>query len=389
MPRKSSPSGAIHAVIGSDDADVKSTGAELAARLAPADAGEFGVETIDGAADNAEQACSALHSAIDALLTVPFLGGDKLVWLKSANCFADTVTGRAARVLEAAEQLSELLKKGLPPGIIFLVTAPSIDKRRSFCRTLQKVGSVTVRDRVDTNKPGWEESAIQLAAEKAAELGLQLRGEALQLLALLTGGDRRQLTMELEKIDLYLGPDERAVPPELVRAMVPLSRSGVVFELGNALAARDMRRSQQLVRQLLEQGESAIGILLAAVVPTVRNLLLIKDLMVRHRLSRLSSYRALESALNRLPEEATAHLPRKKDGGINFFGLSIAAAHAERFSLPELRNLMQACVEANRKLVTTQLDPEVVLSRLVAGAGRPNPGGEKISTSIRTTNRRL
>lgn len=379
MPKKSEPSSRVHAVIGSDEADVKTVGAELAARLAPAEAGEFGVETVDGAADNVEQASSAIHRTIDALLTVPFFGGDKLVWLKSANCFADTVTGRAASVLEAAEKLSDLLKDGLPPGIIFLVTAPNIDKRRTFCRTLQKVASVTVRDRVDTNKAGWEQAAVQLAGDEAAELGLKFQGEALQLLALLTGGDRRQLAMELEKIDLFLGPAERTVSAAIVRAMVPLSRSGVVFELGNALAARDMRRCQRLVHQLLEQGESAIGILLAAIVPTVRNLLLIKDLIVRHRLSRLSSYHALENALNRLPEDATAHLPRKKDGGINVFGLSIAAAHADRFDLGELRSLMAACVDANRKLVTTALDPEVVLSRLVAIAGLPSAAAKNKS----------
>lgn len=381
MPRKATPASPIHAIVGSDEAEVKRAGSELAARLAPPDAGEFGLETIDGAADNADAACTALHSTVDALLTVPFFGGEKLVWLKSATCFADTVTGRAASVLEAAEKLAELLAKGLPQGVVFLLTAPGIDKRRSFYKTLSKVASVVVHDRLDTSRAGWEERAMELAREKAAELGLRLAGESLQLLALLTGGDRRQLEMELEKIDLYLGPSERTVDAALVRTMVPLSRAGVVFELGNALAARDLRRAQRLVHQLMEQGESAIGILLAAIVPTVRNLLLVKDLIERHRLGRVGNYRALESALQRLPETATSHLPRKKDGGINVFGLSIAASHAERFSLPELRRLMDACLQANRLLVTSQLDPEVVLSRLVASAGRPEQGQKARATT--------
>ena len=40
--------------------------------------------------------------------------------------------------------------------------------------------------------------------------------------------------------------------------------------------------------------------------------------------------------LERLPPEAVAHLPRKKDGGINAFGLGLAAVHAQRFTLEEL-----------------------------------------------------
>ena len=65
--------------------------------------------------------------------------------------------------------------------------------------------------------------------------------------------------------------------------MVPLSRAGVIFELSNALSARDLELALTLVRRLLEQGESAVGILLAAIVPTIRNLLLAKDLMEHTR----------------------------------------------------------------------------------------------------------
>ena len=82
---------------------------------------------------------------------------------------------------------------------------------------------------------------------------------------LLTGGDTRQIDNELEKIDLYCGA-ERTVSVEEVRELVPLSRAGVIFELGNALAACDLERALMLVKRLLDQGETAIGILLVAVV---------------------------------------------------------------------------------------------------------------------------
>ena len=68
--------------------------------------------------------------------------------------------------------------------------------------------------------------------------------------------------------------------------------------------------SLAMIDQLLYQGESAMGILLVAIVPTVRNLLLVRDLQVRHRLSRPSSPFVFGKTLERLPEEATAHLPR-------------------------------------------------------------------------------
>ena len=146
---------------------------------------------------------------------------------------------------------------------------------------------------------------------------------------------------------------------------MPLSRAGVIFELGNALAACDLERALKLVRRLLDQGETAIGILLVAILPTIRNLLLAKDLMERHRLPRPHAPFSFISALNRLPAEATAHLPRKKDGSINGYALGIAAQQAHRFETAQLIAGLEACLEANLQLVSSQLDHELILTEIV------------------------
>ena len=119
------------------------------------------------------------------------------------------------------------------------------------------------------------------------------------------------------------------------------------------------------MRRLLEQGESAMGILLVAIVPTIRNLLLAKDLMEQHGFRRPHSPFQFISAINRLPTKATEHLPRKKDGSINAYGLGIAAQHAHQFESNQLIEAMRACLDANVKLVTTQLDHELILTEVV------------------------
>ncbi|HSI12553.1 MAG TPA: hypothetical protein VK961_10935, partial [Chthoniobacter sp.] len=144
-----------------------------------------------------------------------------------------------------------------------------------------------------------------------------------------------------------------------------LSRAGIVFELGNALAARDLSRSLALLDQLLFQGESAIGILLVAIIPTVRSLLISKDLMVRHKLSRPQQPFFFGKTLEKLPESATAHLPRKKDGTVNTYALGLAAIHAHRYEMKELRAAFQACLDANVRLVTSSMDAEIVLGQLL------------------------
>ena len=266
---------------------------------------------------------------------------------------------------EALEKLAETLSGGLPESTRFLLSAIEVDKRRSFYKGLGKLGKVEVFDKVDSSKSGWEEDAAALARERAQARGLRLSGEALELFTLSTGGDRRVVENELEKLDLYLGAGRRAVTADDVRDLVPLSRAGIVFELGNALAARDLNRALALLDQLLFQGESAIGILLVAIIPTVRSLLIVKDLMTRHKLSRPQQPFFFGKTLEKLPEAATAHLPRKKDGTVNAYALGLAAIHAHRYSMGELRVAFRACLEANLRLVSSSMEAEVVLSQLL------------------------
>src|SRR5947199_6112591 len=271
----------IYAIVGSDEAEVKRVAAELASNLTPSGAGDFGLETIDGAADNAEQAAARVSSTIDALQTLPFFGSTKVVWLKNVNFLGDDPKARSTAVQSALEELSELLGRCFGSEITFLISATEVDKRRGFYKALVKRAELQVFDRIDSGRAGWEEEATEIVRKRANARKLQFDDDALDLFVLLTGGDTRQIENELEKIDLHQGR-ERSVSVEQVRELVPLSRAGVIFELGNAMAACDLQRALILVKRLLDQGETAIGILLVAILPTVRNLLLAKDLMERH-----------------------------------------------------------------------------------------------------------
>ena len=331
----------------------------------PPEEADFGAEVLDGGAENAEAAVRVVSQTIGALQTLPFFGGKKVVWLKGATLFADSQTGKAGSVLEAAEDLAAVLEAGLPEGITFLLSAPAIDKRRGFYKKLQKLGQVEVFDRPDMGRDGWQEQVATMVRASARERSLQFDPEALELFVMLAGDDAAQIGNELDKIDLFLIGKERNVTIEHVRSQVALTRAGVVFELGNSIARRDLASALETIDRLLYQGESAIGILLAAVAPTVRRLLIAKELSERHGLSGGRNYRAYEAEISRLPAAATAHLPRKKDGGISCYPIFLASSEARGFSVAALRMGLTDCLEANRALVTSSLDHRLVLERLV------------------------
>src|SRR5438067_13026704 len=207
MPKtKAKPAPAkIYAVVGSDDVEVKHTAAELAEKLKPADAGDFGLETIDGAADNAVQAATQIRSTIEALRTFPFFGCEKLVWLKNANFLGDDQKARSAAVQAALEELAETINAGLGPEITFLLSAIEVDRRRSFYKSLAKRAELQVFEKLDSNRGGWEEEATEMVQPRAKKRKRQFDDDALEVFALPTGGDTREIENELEKIDIYLG----------------------------------------------------------------------------------------------------------------------------------------------------------------------------------------
>jgi DNA polymerase III subunit delta len=361
---KTSQPTSVFAVIGSDEGETKRRAKELASELTPEQGADFGVDTIDGMADNAEQAVLRIRQAKEAIQTLPFFGREKLVWLKNVNFLADTATGRSAAVQEALEDLKEVLSQGFPDGVRFLLSASEVDKRRSFYKSLGKFAKVEQFDRIDATRAGWEEEVQVVVHRLAAELNLSFEPEALEIFVRLAGADGRQLRNELEKIDLYVG-EKRTITVEVVRALVAKSTSGVIWELGTCISKRQLGKSLTLLDQLIFQGETPIGILYAAIIPTVRNLLVTKDLLVRHNIRPPQAPFHFNAILGKMPEEAIRHLPRRKDGGINAYALGLAACEAHRFQLAELIEGLEACLTANIQLVTTQLEAKLILSQLL------------------------
>jgi DNA polymerase-3 subunit delta len=170
--------------------------------------------------------------------------------------------------------------------------------------------------------------------------------------------------------------------------MVPLSRAGVVFEIGNALQNGNASRALELIDQQLERGESAIGLMRASIIPTVRNLFMAKVLSEKKLPTH--NYNAFAAAVDRLPAVERMWLPQKKTGGpndkktggsnkketettsdkkaggVNVYPLFLCLKGAGQFTMDGLRGALESALNADRSLVTTGLDHRLVLHRLVA-----------------------
>lgn len=363
--KKISENANFHVIVGSDDGMVREEALALYNQLTGGNDDGFTHETIDGNADNSDGAYEICASVSQSLMTMPMFGGDKVVWLRNVNFLGDDITGRSQRTEAGVEMLRGILEKGLPNGIKFLISADKIDKRKSFWKFLEKSAAVQSYDKIDISKDGWEDQVGRLVEDRASELGLDFENDALELFIMLAGEQSKQITNELEKLDLFLGKERRVVNIEDVRSLVPLSREAVVFEIGQAIQKGNVARAIQLVDEQLAAEESAIGIMRASIINVVRNLYMAKLILEKFK-APSGNYGAFAGALNRLPAADRAWLPQKKDGtGVNVFPIFLAVPNAKNYDLDGLQHLMVQTQRADQALVTTGLDHRMLLHRLI------------------------
>jgi DNA polymerase-3 subunit delta len=353
----------LHFVTGSDEAEVRRTAQGLAASLAPPDGGDFGIETIEAPADTVDCSIDMVERTLQAVLTLPFFGG-KLVWMKSVTFLKDSVQGRSEAVQEALEKLLKTLEEGLPAGITLLISAPEPDKRKSFYKTLSAMANTTVCDKPDFGFNATEDDLIDWVIDRCRSRGAKIEEQAAVVLTTRVGANTGQLDSELAKL-VTSAAEGAIITEQLVRDLVPFTRAGGIFDLSDAINKRNLPLCIDTLQQLRRQGESVIGILLAAIVPTVRNLLIAKDLMERHRLKPPAQANYFASDLKRLSSEETAHLPRKKDGTLNSYGIGLAAMNASRFDRDHLVSAFLACRDANAALLRGQGAEDTLLTQLL------------------------
>lgn len=348
---------------GSDEGAASAAAVKKYAELTEGTDG-WGNEQIDGTAATVDEALSIIERTMGGLQMMNMFGGRKVIWLKGANFMGDSAQGtRSTAVQEALERLLACLGN-LPDETLFLLSATEMDKRRTFFKKLGTLTEMKEFAKIDITKPGWESELSTLTLRLAKEHGLSFDNAALDLFVHRVNENTRQIAAELDKLDVYLGPERRRVSADDVELMVPVSRNGVIFEISRAIENGNCRQAIRLVNEQLEHGEQPVSIMRAALVPTVRNRFCARLLLDTYHLD-AGNYRAFESALLKLPPEGKKLLPLKKDGTPSCYGLFNAARTVGKVSLRKARRDLQACAAADRQLVSSGLEARDVLHKLI------------------------
>ncbi|MFQ5353290.1 MAG: DNA polymerase III subunit delta [Candidatus Binatia bacterium] len=198
----------------------------------------FDLEIIHGDANS-------VASARAALLQLSFGAGRRCVWLRS---FDDSDP-------REVEGLLELVEQGWAGDNLLVVSTAKIDRRTRLYQAIARAGSV--RDlRLRTDRMGrFEERAVSaLIIERLKANGRPAPNRAvLGEIMSRAGSDEGQLLQELDKLCL-VGDAGRALTVEDVKALMNDAAEASVFELTDAISARQFDKAQLLVEEILAGG---------------------------------------------------------------------------------------------------------------------------------------
>jgi DNA polymerase-3 subunit delta len=363
-------------VCGEDEFAVKQRARQLYQQWC-AEVGGFDHEIIEATVSHSGEALRVLARLREALQTLPFFGSAKVVWLKDCNFLGDERAAAAQAVTESLASLAEELKTFVWDNVRLLLSAAKVDKRRSFYKTLEKLGTVESFAAWSLEDKDWRFQAETLATRQLRERKKQIDAAALAELVESIGPNARQLSSEIEKLTLYVG-ERPVITPADVAAVVSRQKLARAFALADALGDRDLPRllrtlDEELWSMRFDTQKSEIG-LLYSLIAKVRVMIFLKELLRAGWLKPEANYARFKDQLERVPAEALPEDKRFNPLAMNPYVLFKALPQCRNYSLPELVRAMEVLLECNRQLIFSSLDEALVLQRaLIEIVGGPAP----------------
>lgn len=281
-----------------------------------------------------------LQHACDA---IPFFGDRRLVMVEGLltrleprgddsgdkaerNSLADRLIAYLGRLPETT-RLIFLEYKTLSKNNPILKYASKSGKDRAFVREFQPLKKDDIA--------GWIQKRVKAK-------GGSIHPAAVAQLEAYLGNDLRLLDQEIEKLLTYLN-GERAISEADVQRLVSSVREASVFEMVDAVAARDRRRALSLLHGLLEDGQAPLY-LLAMLVRQFRILIQLREL----------------SGQGAGPEAIRAKL------GLHPFVVEKGLRQARNFNLAQLDLIYDRLLATDAAIKTGRTDPVLALDLLVA-----------------------
>ena len=366
MPATQTSSPAL--ICGDDEFAVKQRAKQLYQQWC-GEIGGMDHEIIEATVANSGEAMAAIARLREALQTLPFFGTGKVIWLRDCNFLGEERVASAQMVTGSLSDLAEELKAfawSSNRGIRLLISAGKVDKRKTFFKTLDKIGSVESLAGWSADDRDWAERAEVTARTAVRDRKKEISDEAVAELVSRIGPHPRQLDNEIEKLCLFAG-DRRQIEAGDVNAVCARNKTARAFALGDALGGRDLPRllrrlDEELWEVKFDSKKSEIG-LLYGLTGKVRAMLLLKEMLREGWIKPEMDYNRFKAQLQRVPADQLPGDRRFNPLALNPYVLFKALPQVKRYSESELVRAMDLLLRCNQRLVSSGLDETLVLQQ--------------------------
>ena len=352
-------------ICGDDDLAVKQRARQLFQAWST-ELGGMDHETIEATVSNGGDALNVIGKLREALHTLPFFGGGKVVWLRDCNFLGEDRTASSAAVTETLAELAEELKNFSWQNVRLLISAGKVDKRKVFYKTLDKLGTTEVFSAWSQEDKDWADRAESAARDALSERQKNISEPALAEFIGRAGANARQLENEIEKLCVFTG-ERNKIELADVTTICSHNKTAKAFALGDALGDRDLPRllkrlDEELWETKFDKDKSEIG-LLYGLISKVRAMLLLKEMLREGWLKETKDYNSFKAQLERVPTDKLPTERKFNPLALNPFVLYKALPQVKKYSSAELVQAMDILLRCNQRLVSSGLDETLVLQQ--------------------------
>lgn len=262
---------------------------------------------------------------LEAVRTATMFGGQRLVIVREVKRLKAPDVDRLAAY--SANPVSH--------AHLVLTTHGKVDGRKSGWKKLRKAATeVTFEPLYSNQMPDW-------TVQQARRHGVSLTPAAAAYLTEAIGTDMALIDAALGKLALNAS-SKHAMDLDAVQALVGHTRERNVFELTDALSARDLDAALRALHSLADQGEEAIKI----------NFMIARHMRILLRLKAAQRHNVPSGEL-------------AQQAGVSAYFLKRYLKGAKHFQLGELVQLHQRVHETDRRLKSSRLPSHVILEQMV------------------------
>lgn len=254
-------------IVGDDDYTAECEAKQAISKHVPEDCRSSAVETVSGAASNAESQIASIRGCLASIQTPPFLDPVKLTWWKDVSFLPGGGRGGkiSDEVKEALERFAgDLAANPLPENQMLVITAAKLLKTSIFAKRMKEIAEIKDCSIPDRSK---DRAAAALARlpELAKRENLEFAQGADRAFVAKAGTNMRTIASELAKMRDYIGDGRNTVTAEDVAAITSAGGDEIeIWEMTEALASRNPARIVSTLRNF--QGDSGWAIMLSTMI---------------------------------------------------------------------------------------------------------------------------